>query len=94
MKNKDIVNLNTEPTNVEQRKPLKAFEVTVSIPVKTVYEMHYTVSATTLEEAKGKAIGFAKHDDMEGRAIWRENDSKRTSAGVIKAKRTSSAEYY
>lgn len=94
MKNKDIVNLNTKPTNVDQRKPTKAFEVTVSIPVKTVYEMHYTVSAANLAEAKEKAIGFAKEDDIEGRAIWRENDSKRTSAGVIKAKRTSSAEYY
>ena len=94
MRNIDKVNLNTEPTNVEQRKPLKAFPVTVSIPVKTVYEMNYTVSATTLEEAKEKAIGFAREDDIEGRAIWRENNSKRASAGVIKAKRTNSKAYY
>ena len=94
MRNIDKVNLNTKPTKVEPRLAVRAFEVTVSIPVKTVYEMNYTVNATTLEEAKEKAIGFAREDDIEGRAIWRENKAKGASSGVIKAKRTNSAEYY
>ena len=75
------------------KNPVKAYSVTVSIPIKTVYEMHYDVNAENLAEAKAKAIEFAKSDDEQGRAIWRENNDKRTSAGPIKAKKTNFAEY-
>jgi hypothetical protein len=80
--------------NAVMKHPVKAFPVTVSIPVKTVYERHYEVVAENLAEAKSKAIEFAKLDEEHGRDIWRENPDKRTSAGPVKAKKTNFAEYY
>lgn len=84
--------MKTEKVNLITES-IKSFDVTVSIPVKTVYEMNYTVNAENLVEAKKKAIEYARQDDANGRAVWREVDEKRESQGVIKAKRMNPKEY-
>jgi len=64
------------------------YRITVTAPVRTVFEMHMTIDARTMEDAKAIAISEAHRltDNSEG--WWSEDEGRRTLTGQFKAERT------
>lgn len=64
------------------------YRITVTAPVRTVFEMPMTIYARTMEEAKGIAISEARRLTDANGGWWSEDEDRRTLTGQFKAERT------
>lgn len=64
------------------------YRITVTAPVRTVFEMPMTIYARTMEEAKGIAISEAHRLTDNNEGWWSEDEGHRTLTGQFKAERS------
>ena len=64
------------------------YHITVTAPVRTVFEMPMTIYARTMEDAKAIAISEAHRLTDNNEGWWSEDESHRTLTGKFKAQRS------
>lgn len=64
------------------------YHITVTAPVRTVFEMPMTIYARTMEDAKAIAINEAHRLTDNNEGWWSEDEDRRTLTGKFKAERS------
>tara|TARA_R100001440_G_scaffold16024_5_gene27188 strand:+ start:3339 stop:3560 length:222 start_codon:yes stop_codon:yes gene_type:complete len=64
------------------------YDITVTAPVRTVFEMPMTIYARTMEDAKAIALSEARRLTDNNEGWWSEDESHRTLTGKFKAQRS------
>ena len=64
------------------------YRITVTAPVRTVFEMPMTIYARTMEDAKATAVSEARRLTDNGEGWWSEDEGRRTLTGQFKAERS------